>query len=315
MAESRQSVGPVSFRPDALVPGRSSGGPDLGDRIRMHLEVMDGVRHGPSVEKRLAIVVQQLASHGRTTTVKGCSDPKNRGWRRTPLGGQGGMHYYLWWTPQDSPQAKSVSGLPRHAILLRAVRHHDDHSELKAGDLDKYCPLSARDVADDSGGTLRSPWTDRQQAFHRDNSPVRVVRGYPGSGKTMALWRAVESRTGRTLYLTWSSTLTEEARSRFRAFVPADASVEAMQFRVFIGSLRGIDVPHVTLKQSLGKLENAFEWWKISSHLGPWNDNLDAMHGEMRAVLLGRAVPGFMDCIDSGRRLADQAYLDTTQAG
>ena len=280
----------------------------------MHDEVLEDVRDRPAVEKRLAIIVQQLASLGRTTIVKGCSDTKNRGWRRTPLGGHSGMHYYLWWTPQGSAQARSVSGLPRHSILLRAVRHHDDHRELKAGDLEDYYKLSSKEVADPKK-TLRSPWTVGQQDFLRDDSPVRVVYGYPGSGKTMALWRAVESRGGKTLYLTWSSALSDEARARFKAFAPSDASVEAMQFRVFIGGLCGKDLPHVTLKQSRGRLRDAFGWWKISSHLGPWKHDLDAMHAEMRAVLLGRAVPSVMDCTDCGRRLADQAYLDSTQVG
>ena len=304
----------VAFRPDAVTAGRrwEAG---LSDRIRLHNSVLTDIQGRPAISKRLAIAVQQLTALGRTTTVKGCSDSANRGWRRTPLGGQGGMHHYLWWTPQGSPQTKGVDGLARGAILLRTVRHHDDHRVLKTGNLDEYFELSVGELAGDSNGTFETPWTGAQREFMRTKDPVRVVHGYPGSGKTMALWKAVESRGGSTLYLTWSSALIDDARSRFSAFSSPDSQVDAREFRVFIGSLCERDVSRLTLARSRKAFRYAFPWWKLRDHLGPWNDRLDALHAELRAVLFGRAVPGLMKCAGDGRRLSDKQYRANTQVG
>lgn len=304
-----------AFRPDAATNGRPRGRAGLGDRIRLHGSVLTDIQGRPAISKRLAIAVQQLAALGRTTVVKGCGDAANRGWRRTPLGGQGGMHYYLWWTPQGSPQTKGVDGLERGAILLRTVRHHDDHRVLKTGSVAEYFELSAGELAGDSNGTFESPWTAAQREFVQIQDPVRVVHGYPGSGKTMALWKAVESRGGKTLYLTWSSALIDDTRSRFSAFSSPESQVDAREFRVFIGSLCGTDVARFTLAASREEFRRAFAWWKLRDHLGPWHDKLDALHAELRAVLFGRAVPGLLECADDGRRLSDEQYIATSQVG
>ena len=225
------------------------------------------------------------------------------------------MHHYLWWTPQGSPQTKGVDGLARGSILLRTIRHHDDHRVLKTGNLDEYFELSVGELAGDSNGTFETPWTGAQREFMRTEDPVRVVHGYPGSGKTMALWKAVESRAGRTLYLTWSSALIDDTRSRFSAFSSPDSQVDAREFRVFIGSLCERDVSRLTLARSRKAFRYAFPWWKLRHHLGPWNDRLDALHAELRAVLFGRAVPGLMKCAGDGRRLSDKQYRANTQVG
>ena len=313
--ERLQQWSRVAFRPDAVADGRRRGNAGLSDRIRLHESVLTGIQGRPAISKRLAIAVQQLAALGRTTIVKGCSDPANRGWRRTPLGGQGGMHHYLWWTPQGSPQTKGVDGLARGAILLRTVRHHDDHRVLRSGNLDEYFELSAGELAGDSNGTFESPWTEAQRAFMRTEDPVRVVHGYPGSGKTMALWKAVESRGGKTLYLTWSSALIDDTRSRFSAFSSPDSQVDAREFRVFISSLCERDVSRITLAESREAFRGAFPWWKLREHLGPWHGKLDALHAELRAVLFGRAVPGFVECAGNGRRLSDEQYVANSQVG
>src|SRR5688572_16850123 len=56
------------------------------------------------IKKRLHLVLQHLAAHGRTSVIKGCKDNANRGWRRSPLGGNHGSHYYLWWAPKGTRQ-------------------------------------------------------------------------------------------------------------------------------------------------------------------------------------------------------------------
>ncbi len=314
MADRFQQHIPLKFRPEILTDGPQAPR-GLAGRIRIHDSVLEGVRGRPSISKRLAIAVQHLAAMGRTTIVKGCRDTANRGWRRTPLGGHGGMHFYLWWTPQGSPQTKGVEGLMRGAILVRAIRHHDNHKPLKPGPLNDYYQLSAADIAADSGDTFEIPWTDDQQLFALDDSPARVVHGYPGSGKTMALWKAVEARGGKTLYLTWSSPLIDASRSRFAAFAAPDTQVDVREFRVFTGSLCRRDVEKLPLEESRRRFREAFHWWKIRSHLGPWKDNLDALHAELRAVLFGRALPDLAPCTEDGMRLSGQHYIASSQAG
>ena len=76
-------------------------------------------------------MLQHLAANGRSTVVKGCRND-NKGWRRSPLGGNNGMQWYLWWTPASGAAATGLDA-PEDAILIRDVRQHDDHSTLKAG--------------------------------------------------------------------------------------------------------------------------------------------------------------------------------------
>lgn len=59
--------------------------------VWVHSEVPDGLGGMTPLRQRLGIVLQHLAAHGRTTVVKGCRDAVNRGRRRSPLGGSGGM--------------------------------------------------------------------------------------------------------------------------------------------------------------------------------------------------------------------------------
>ena len=74
----------------------------------LHEDVVESVPDHIAFRRRLALVLQHLAAHGRTGVVKSCSDAANRGWRRTPLGGTGGMQYYLWWAPAGSQQVPST---------------------------------------------------------------------------------------------------------------------------------------------------------------------------------------------------------------
>lgn len=114
----------------------------------VHHEVPDGLGGMTPLRQRLGIVLQHLAAHGRTTVVKGCRDAANRGWGRSPLGGSGGMQYYLWWTVLGSRPARGIAFPGRGGVLVRAVRHHDDHGRLDAGVLDDYLPFSQHEVED-----------------------------------------------------------------------------------------------------------------------------------------------------------------------
>ena len=296
----------LQFRPDRPAAPGELPQRDLHHPLWLHPEVSDQLREWTHLYRRLGIVLQHLAAHGRTTVVKGCTDG-NRGWRRSPLGGANGMQYYLWWTPRGSRPSKSLA-LPDAAILVRAVRHHDDHAPLEAGGLDDYLPLSAPDhLNDDIAG---SPWTDAQTDFIEDDSPVRLILGRPGSGKTTVLWKAVEARSGqRVLYLTWSSALTRHAEERFASFAPADVDVTARDFATFLGEACGADVVRQPLSASRERFDAAVT--RLGRDMsGPWKTRLDALHAELRAILFGRAIPGEAGCTTERgvARLGDDAY-------
>lgn len=298
----------LPFEPDRLAQPHDLRFGQLRHGLWLHPDVSDGLRAWDHLYKRLGIVLQHLAAHGRTTVVKGCRDG-NRGWRRSPLGGRGGMQYYLWWTPRGSP-AVGALGLPADAILVRAVRHHDDHAPLAAGSLDDYLPLSAPDdLNEDIAGP---PWTAEQIDFVEDARPVRLILGRPGSGKTTVLWKAVEARSGqRVLYLTWSSALTRHAEERFASFAPADVSVTARDFATVVGEICAADVSRQTLAASRARFDAALT--RLGRDMaGPWKNRRDALHAELRAILFGRAIPGEEGCtVQRGvARLSDDAYRD-----
>ena len=298
---------PLPTRQDP--PARGSGldfGP-LGHRLWLHPDVEESLDGHTHLRKRLGIIMQQLAAHGRTSVTKGCSDDANRGWIRSPLGGNQGLQYYLWWSPQGSQPAKTLD-LQAGDILVRAARHHDDHAPLKVGAQDDYLLLDQHTLEDDA--FVASPWTPEQLSFVESSDPVRLLLGRPGSGKTSALWKAVEARFGqRVLYLTWSRGLAQCADERFRSFAPTSVQVDVRDFVTFLGVIRGADVPRTTLSASRATFRQAVS--KLQPHLlGPWAGRESALFAEVRAYLLGRAVPGSEDAtrVAGLLRLGDTAY-------
>ena len=109
---------------DHLLYGRSG--------IRGPASVSDTLREWSHLYRRLGLILEQLAAHGRTAIVKGCARP-SRGWRRSPLGGAHGSQYYLCWEIAGSSGPADSCGAEPRTIVVRAVRHHDDHTPLGGG--------------------------------------------------------------------------------------------------------------------------------------------------------------------------------------
>ena len=280
--------------------------------IRLHRDVEKEVGDVPHLSKRLGLVLQHLAAHGRTSVVKGCSGV-NRGWRRSPLGGNGGMQFYLWWAPDGSPPTDERDE-KQGRIWARAARHHDDHAQLFIESEDRYESIGQEEFAAELVG---SPDTEEQRKFVQDASPIRAVKGHPGSGKTTALWKAVEARSGeRVLYVSWSSDLVGLAEERLSAFAPSDVEVDGRDFLSLLGVILGRDIPRISYEDSRAAFDEALARSQVSpSEMGAWSSRRDALYAETRAILLGRAVPG-ENCAwimaDGGGKLArltDSEYM------
>ena len=295
------------FRNDSPANRADLTYPEMRHPLEVHPDISERLRGWTHLYRRLGIVLQHLAAHGRSTVVKGCAN-ENKGWRRSPLGGNNGMQYYLWWTPASSPRARGLD-LPENAIVVRDVRHHDDHSPLETGPLGNYLHLATSDeLIEDIAG---SPWTREQIDFVDDRAPVRVIVGRPGSGKTTVLWKAVEARTDqRVLYLTWSSALTRHAEERFRSFAPVGVDIIARDFTTFLGEFRRADVPRQTLGESRRKFRDALT--RLGRDAGPWARRPHALHAELRGFFFGRAAPGNGRIAGNGAiaRLHDDAYAE-----
>ena len=301
-----------SFRPDLPTAGHMGGKRGADGRLRLHQKILDEIENRPRISKRLSIVVQQMAAMGRSTMVKGCSDPVNSGWRRTPLGGHHGMHYYLWWSPQGTRQTRRFSSLQRNSILLRAVRHHDDHSPLNVGRLMDYFPLGLDGPRRRIGELLRN-------SVDRSPTAVRAGRQACAAGLRLSRIRQdggpLESRRGAQLGQDAVFVLVPFADracagKRFSAFAPPGSAVDARDFGTFLGELCGVDVRRQSLAASRDAFRGAFEWWKISDHYGPWRNRMDALHAELRAVLFGCAVPGMYECDGDGRQTQRRGLLE-----
>ena len=134
--------------------------------IWLHPSVSDTLREWSHLYRRLGLILEQLAAHGRTAIVKGCARP-NRGWRRSPLGGARGSHYYLWWGIAGSSGPADSCDAEPGTIVVRAVRHHDDHAALGGGRRADYLPIQqATDIGEEARSgesVLYVTWSARLQ--------------------------------------------------------------------------------------------------------------------------------------------------------
>jgi len=283
-------------------------------RVFVHREdvfASDAFTENPAVSSKCAMQLRELATVGRTHARAKATVGSNRGWRRSPLGGNGGSHFYLYWT-LDHPTLTAPAGQAGRAIFVRAARHHDATSDpLRRDDFDDYEPL---DFAPDfTVASLENPFTAAQETFAAASDRVRAYIGAAGGGKTQALIRAIEVGTpGDTLYLTWSTRLAEQVEHHFRdaaggtRFLPPDSSVRAFDIRSWFGSILGRDIPFQTLAQSQRSFSKAVAELQLPPSRGRvWANREWDLFAEVRGHLAG----GF-NLDDRQGNLTSKQYLE-----
>lgn len=250
--------------------------------LLVHEDVFDELSTDGQVGRRLKLVFSHLAAYGKTSIVKGCKDSQNRGWLRTPVSGN---HEYLWWSRHDCDHVRALDA-PEKSIVVRAVRHHDDHDPLLAGDAAKYIPWEPSYQAEGI-----SPWTEDQKHFIFGETPIRVLMGNPGSGKTTALWEAVCARDGQTvLYLTWSSRLAEAAEGYLQSFAGKGVKLVVKELRSFWAELLGRDIRRVDPAESYRAMRRSMARFQ-GSDIGEWRRFPRELYAEIRSAVYGSGDP------------------------
>jgi hypothetical protein len=262
--------------------------------------------------RRAGFLMQRLAVDTARLHYKSTSGA-NRGWRRSRLGGSSGSHFYAWWAPKDAPPFKGCddfAAAPEGALILRDIRHHDDHSPLNPQNLTAhYLPLTIRDLRREEYAP--SPWSQAQARFAGARQPVRILKGHPGSGKTTALWHAADATgAGRVLYVTYSKDLATLARNHFDRYCSAEKHFKVTTFPALVREILSSQAPVVSEHQS----RQAFlrDLAPFARNMGVWSSALTALYDELHAHLIGDAIPTaigrFVAC--KGPRVPDAAYRE-----
>ena len=249
-------------------------------RLLVHKDVTAARKRHPRIGQRLALVMTQLAAHGRTsiTMTGGGASPE---WRRSPLGGEGAAHYYLWW--HERPTTHGPDGSRGADILLRTVREDGDAAALDDGAPAGYSVVDDPEKLEATAGGR--PWTPEQTDFALGTAPVRLIEGRPGAGKTTALWLAADAREQeRILYLTWSRHLVKTAAEHFRAFAPKSTTIYAMDFRAFLEHTAQTRIDDASAAEAAAAIRKTLGESRA--------DQTELLEAELRGIMYGRAAGG-----------------------
>ncbi|MCB0166246.1 MAG: AAA family ATPase, partial [Anaerolineae bacterium] len=239
-----------------------------------------------NLDQKLNWTLLQLALNGGSSlVVKGTAGYEVK-WRRTPLQGN---HYYLWWFPENG------------TIYARDVRLHDQTSSPL--DLCKNEPYIEKWVDDiDPRGAEQVQVSHEFSHFsHGHNVSVCTVQGAPGCGKTVAIQYAIQdlwqkkingvNDPGPIWYVTYTPGLAEKARTFFDAHVFNEGYVEVFTLE----QLKNKILDRVGTRTNLAAVRADFERFcrnpRIQSRLGRWKQHLDLLWMELRAYILGMALP------------------------
>src|SRR5207249_1450126 len=169
----------------------------------------------------------------------------NRGWRRSALGGNHGYQYYAWWAPRGAASLKANPEFDAEAegsIFLRDIRHHDDHRPLNPQSFSDYLPIGVKELRQED--YVPAPWTQAQARFADARQKIRLIKGFPGSGKTTALWHAAEQAGRKSiLYITFSPELAALARDHFDKLAPGQKHFHVVTFAQFLRQVLETDLP------------------------------------------------------------------------
>jgi hypothetical protein len=256
--------------------------PDVGT----YLDEMDpSVRD--SVQRKAEWAQILLACKGRTTVVKGTTG-HDVSWLRTPVKGN---EFYLWWARSGTRGTESLSREGRREIFLRNIRHHDLTSEpLDPGTREDYrrVVVSSLDPRYDDQHSV-TPSTFQPNVIH-----VRLVTGYPGSGKTISLLFAARDLVfeGRVLYVTYTPRLANEAREFFEAYgltssvfvrTLAELESEILDDGLHTSGELSAYTDYREFKDHVRQTWARHHTWMKGSELALWE--------ELRAYLFGMALP------------------------
>lgn len=258
-------------------------------RIYLHAEVLDWMRDPGSprqLTQRARLVLWQMFAQGDPTQVKSVKGA-GRGWLRSDLGGNHGHQFYLWWTRGGGLPLKG-RGVPHDAVLVRAPRHHDETDcALDPGDRSDWFPLEATEL---EGFDLAPELLPAQREALEATGRARIVRGYPGTGKTTLLGLAALATPGsRVLYLTYSERLAARAKAYFNEFSRASGDVRVMTFGELLLALwEAWSMP------PLGEADEAALALAIDGYQGPlapWTRHPESLRAELHANFAGAALP------------------------
>jgi hypothetical protein len=263
-------------------------------QVQVHQDVYDRLERWRDLRRKVEWTLIQLATTGGgSTIVKGFTAPEIS-WRRTPVEGN---HFYLWWVPAG---VSGTGGFERDGqaptILVRAVAHHDDEIT-SVGHIDDYAPadLSALDPRYEDQRDVGSPPFE-----HVD---LRIVPGSPGSGKTVALLFTAIKSVGRwslegssdqrsVLYVTYTSGLAQQAQDYFETY-DVGHKVETLTFDQLAGRVVGTRSDTSAYRRDRAARESFISWLgRQPDHaVGGWRAYPDLLWAELRAYLLGMALP------------------------
>jgi len=286
-----------------------------GNRLYCHEEFLEKMEEnrGNTVGRRAALLMHRLHVNQARPYYKP-TQGDNRGWRRSPLGGNHGNHYYAWWAPRGavplavSPQFEAaVEG----SVFLRAIRHHDDHAPLNPQSLaDNYLLVGLPELRRQD--YVASPWTVPQARFADGRQKIRIIKGSPGSGKTTALWHAADiASRAATLYITYSNELAALAQEHFDRFASGNKRFHVVTYSRLLREILRTDVAFRPVRQARADFVKEISGFS-STILGPWLNHRGALYDEMHAHLIGGALPvaigrfaGFPDQRISARQYRD----------
>ncbi len=263
-----------------------------GSPIYCHQEFLEHLDQwrGQPIGKRASLLMQRLAVDPARVFFKGTRG-ENKGWRRCRLGGNQGSHFYLWWAPKHAAPLDNGEGFsvtPEGAIFLRAIRHHDDNSALSPHSLDgHYMPISVLDMRSEDYGP--APWTSGQARFASARAAVRVLKGFPGSGKTTALLHAADSAASRVLYVTYSTDLAILARQYFDRFCNRGKTFHVVTYDSFLRQLLKSSEPVLPAAESRARFRAGL--LPHARSIGLWAARYDVLYDELHAHLVGAALP------------------------